>query len=106
MQTDFLIIGQGISGTFLSYYLKKEGKRVIVMDDYDPRSPSRLAAGIINPVTGRRLVTVWMVETIHPFAWKAYQEIGQELGITAISQKSIIDFFPNPFMRESFLQKM
>jgi glycine/D-amino acid oxidase-like deaminating enzyme len=52
------------------------------------------------------LVTVWRVDEILPFAWKAYQEIGHDLGITAISQKTIIDFFPNPFMRESFLQKI
>lgn len=47
-----------------------------------------------------------MVDDVLPFAWKAYSEIGNELGITAIFQKNIIDFFPNPFMRESFLQKI
>jgi len=106
MQTEYLIIGQGISGTFLSYYLKKENKSFLVIDNNYSNSPSKIAAGIINPVTGRRLVTVWMVDEILPFAWKAYQEIGHDLGITAISQKTIIDFFPNPFMRESFLQKI
>lgn len=106
MQIDYLVIGQGISGTFLSYYLKKEGKSFLVIDNNYSNSPSKIAAGIINPVTGRRLVTVWMVDEILPFAWKAYQEIGHDLDITAISSKSIIDFFPNPFMREGFLQKI
>jgi glycine/D-amino acid oxidase-like deaminating enzyme len=106
MQIDFLVIGQGISGTFLSYYLKKESKSFLIIDNNYSNSPSKIAAGIINPVTGRRLVTVWKVDEILPFAWKAYQEIGHDLGITAISQKTIIDFFPNPFMRESFLQKI
>lgn len=106
MQIDYLVIGQGISGTFLSYFLKKEKKSFLVIDNNYSNSPSKIAAGIINPVTGRRLVTVWMVDEILPFAWKAYQEIGHDLDITAISQKSIIDFFPNPFMRESFLQKI
>lgn len=106
MHVDYLIIGQGISGTFLSFYFKKENKSFLVIDNNNINSPSKIAAGIINPVTGRRLVTVWKVEEVLPFAWKAYQEIGHELGITAISQKTIIDFFPNPFMRESFLQKI
>jgi glycine/D-amino acid oxidase-like deaminating enzyme len=106
MNVDVLIIGQGICGTFLSWYLQKEEKTVLVIDNNDSNAPSRLAAGIINPVTGRRLVTVWMVDEVLPFAWKAYSEFGYELDITAISQKSIIDFFPNPFMRESFLQKI
>lgn len=106
MKVDVLIIGQGISGTFLSYYLQKEGKSILVIDENYKNAPSKIAAGIINPVTGRRLVTVWMVDDVLPFAWKAYQEIGHEMNINAISQKSIIDFFPNPFMREGFLQKI
>jgi len=106
MNIDVLIIGQGISGTFLSYYLEKEGKSFLVIDNNYKNSPSKIAAGIINPVTGRRLVTVWMVDEVLPFAWNAYQQIGHELNITAIAQKTIIDFFPNPFMRESFLQKI
>ncbi|MGZ8518479.1 MAG: NAD(P)/FAD-dependent oxidoreductase, partial [Chitinophagaceae bacterium] len=91
---------------FLSYYLQKEKKSFLVIDNNYSNSPSKIAAGIINPVTGRRLVTVWRVDEILPFARKAYQEIGHDLDITAISQKTIIDFFPNPFMRESFLQKI
>ena len=106
MQIEFLIIGQGISGTFLSYYLHKEKRSFIVIDNNDNNSPSRIAAGIINPVTGRRMVTVWMADEILPFAWKAYHEIGTHLNITAISQKNIIDFFPNPFMRENFLKRL
>jgi glycine/D-amino acid oxidase-like deaminating enzyme len=106
MNVDILIIGQGICGSFLSWYLHKEGKKVLVIDNNDSNASSRIAAGIINPVTGRRMVTVWMVDEVLPNAWNAYNEIGQELGITAISQKNIIDFFPNPFMRESFLQKI
>lgn len=106
MHVDVLIIGQGICGTFLSYYLQKENKSCLVIDNNAPDASSRVAAGIINPVTGRRMVTVWMADTILPFSWKAYNEIGRELGITGISQKNIIDFFPNPFMRESFLQKI
>ena len=106
MQVDYLIIGQGVSGTFLSYYLKKENKSFLVIDNNYSNAPSKIAAGIINPVTGRRMVTVWMVDEVLPFAWKAYQEIGHDLDITAVSQKSIIDFFPNPFMRENFLQKI
>lgn len=106
MNIDVLIIGQGISGTFLSYFLEKEGKSFLVIDNNYNNSPSKIAAGIINPVTGRRLVTVWMVDEVLPFAWHAYQQIGHDLGIIAISQKTIIDFFPNPFMRESFLQKI
>ncbi|MBC7948832.1 MAG: FAD-binding oxidoreductase [Chitinophagaceae bacterium] len=106
MHFDFLIIGQGISGTFLSWYLEKQGASFLVIDDNDKHAPSKIAAGVINPVTGRRMVTVWMAADVIPFARQAYLDIGSELGITAISQKNIIDFFPNPFMRENFLKRL
>lgn len=105
MQIDYLIIGQGISGTWLSYYLQKENKSFLVIDNHFSNSPSRIAAGIINPVTGRRHVEVWMAEKILPFTWDAYSQIGNELAITAISQKNIIDFFPSPQMQVSFMQR-
>ena len=106
MFVDYLIIGQGISGTWLSYYLQKEGKSFIVIDNHFKNSSSKIAAGIINPVTGRRHVEVWMAEEILPFAWDAYHQIGNELNIAAISQKNIIDFFPSPQMRISFIQRV
>jgi glycine/D-amino acid oxidase-like deaminating enzyme len=105
MVVDYLIIGQGISGTWLSYYLQQEGKTVLVIDNAFTWAPSRIAAGIINPVTGRRHVTVWMAETLFPFALSAYTKIGEQLNITAISSKTIIDFFPSAQMRLSFLQR-
>lgn len=105
MQIDYLIIGQGISGTWLSYYLQKNKKSFLVIDNNAAGTPSRIAAGIINPVTGRRHVTVWMAEEILPFAFEAYTELGNELGITAISKRNIIDFFPSPQMRQSFQQR-
>jgi len=106
MQIDYLIIGQGISGTWLSYFLQKESKSFLVIDNNNVFAPSRISAGIINPVTGRRHVEVWLANEILPFAWKAYSEIGKELDITAISHKNIIDFFPSPQMRVSFLQRV
>ncbi len=106
MQIDYLIIGQGISGTWLSYYLQKEGKSFLVIDNNFKDAPSRVAAGIINPVTGRRHVTVWMADEIIPFAWTAYNELGETLAINAISQRNIVDFFPSAQMRLSFQQRV
>ncbi len=65
-----------------------------------------MAAGIINPVTGRRHVTVWKADEIIPFAVEAYTKLGNELGIQAISQKDILYFFPSVQMRESFLERV
>ena len=50
MQVDYLIIGQGLSGTWLSWYLTKENRSFIVIDKNDPTTPSKVSAGIINAV--------------------------------------------------------
>lgn len=99
---EFLIIGQGICGTWLSYYLQKEKRSFIVIDNNDPDSASRVAAGIINPVTGRRIVKTWMIDELLEFIVPAYTELGKELGIKAIAQRSLIDFHPTPQMKIAF----
>jgi len=106
MQVDYIIIGQGISGTWLSYFLQKEKKSFLVIDKANKNSPSSISAGIINPVTGRRMVKVWMAEEMLSFAWKAYNEIGYELNTSCISQKNLIDFFPNPHQRHVFMERV
>ncbi len=106
MQVDFLIVGQGLCGTWLSWYLAKENKSFIIIDKNESITPSKVSAGIINPVTGRRMVKVWLAEEILSFAWDAYSEIGNFLSITAISQKNLIDFFPNPHQRQVFLERI
>jgi len=106
MNVDILVIGQGISGTCLSYFLAKENISFLVIDDNQLNSPSRVAAGIINPVTGRRIVRTWMIEELMPFVWGFYIELGNELGITAISEKKIIDFFPSPQMKLAFEERI
>ena len=103
---DYLIIGQGISGTWLSYYLEKENKSFLIIDNNNPKAPSRLAAGIINPVTGRRHVETWMIDELLPNTWNVYTQLGKELGIKGISQKNVVDFFPSPQMRLSFQQRV
>lgn len=106
MEVDVLIIGQGICGTMLSWNLHKEGKSYHVIDDVAVPAASRVAAGIINPVTGRRYHTTWMAEDLLPFALSAYQELGVYLETPLIYTYSIIDFFPTAPMRNSFVNRI
>ncbi|HSZ87340.1 MAG TPA: FAD-dependent oxidoreductase [Puia sp.] len=105
MQTEIIIIGQGISGTFFSYYLQKEGVPFLIIDSSKKNTASKAAAGIINPITGRRLVKTWMIGELMNFAKNSYQQIEKELNINCITETKIIDFFPTPQMRNAFLQR-
>ena len=106
MQIDILIVGQGICGTMLSWFLHKAGKSFLVIDDNNANTPSKVAAGIINPVTGRRFVYSWMIDTVMPFAAETYNEIGIFFNQKLIEQKGIIDFFPSPQMLHAFTTRL
>jgi glycine/D-amino acid oxidase-like deaminating enzyme len=102
MHVDILVIGQGICGTFLTWELQKAGYSFLVIDENNPGTASKVAAGIINPVTGRRIVKTWLIDEVMPFAWQQYASLGKQLQITAIEQKDIIDLFPTPQMKLAF----
>jgi glycine/D-amino acid oxidase-like deaminating enzyme len=102
MHVEFLIIGQGICGSFLAYELQKHQRSFLIMDNREAFSASRVASGIINPVTGRRIVTTWMIEELLPFAKQAYTKLEEDLRIQCLEQKNIIDFFPTPQMLIAF----
>ena len=106
MRVESLIIGQGISGTWLSYYLQKVNKTFLVIDNSQTNSASRIAAGIISPITGRRIVKTWMIDELFAFIVPAYQELGNVLGIKTIEQKSLIDFHPTPQMKLAFDERL
>lgn len=106
MIIDYLIIGQGLCGTFLSYYLLKAGKKVIIIDENKPFTASKAASGIINPVTGRRIVRTWRIEELLPFALKAYTDLENEFGQTLVKRCSILDFHPSLQMKEAFEKRL
>jgi glycine/D-amino acid oxidase-like deaminating enzyme len=75
MKADYLIVGQGIAGSMLAWFLLKENKSVLLIDNFNSSSSSNIAAGIIHPITGRRIVKTWMADELIPFARKAYWEL-------------------------------
>lgn len=102
MDFDYLIIGAGICGTWLSYYLLNENKKVIVIDDNDSTSASKVASGLINPVTGRRVVTTWMADELLPFVWQEYRKIEKLFSTQLIQQKDILAFPSAPDLLQAF----
>lgn len=53
---DYLIIGQGLAGSILAWQLDQHQQRVLIVDCAAEHSASSIAAGIVNPVAGQRLV--------------------------------------------------
>lgn len=72
---DYLLVGQGIAGTTLAWHLIEAGKRILIINDSTLPSSSLVAAGIFNPLTGRKLVKTWMADTIFPYAKTYYGQL-------------------------------
>ena len=101
----YLIIGQGIAGTLTAWFLEKANHPYVIIDNNHQSAASKIAAGIINPITGRRFVKSWMIETFLPFAKKTYQEIEQELDIQVWKDMEIIRFFASNAEGNNWLSK-
>jgi glycine/D-amino acid oxidase-like deaminating enzyme len=79
MQTDFLIIGQGLAGSLLAWELMQRGCHVIVVDN-GKENASLVASGIINPIMGMRFVKTADVETLLPVALCSYNQMSAFFG--------------------------
>lgn len=75
------IVGQGLAGTCLAWDLWKRGVP-FHLTDREQGGSSRVAAGLINPVTGKNFEPSARIATFLPEAMAFYQEIERRLGIT------------------------
>jgi glycine/D-amino acid oxidase-like deaminating enzyme len=78
-----LVAGQGIAGTVLAWTLRARGATVVLADAGYPEISSAVAAGIINPVTGKRFVKSWRFDECYAAARRTYQSMEAALGVRA-----------------------
>ncbi len=74
----YLLIGQGLAGSLLADALLRRGQRVLVVADARPSS-SGVAAGLFNPVTGRKPQLTWLADVLFPFLHLFYPELETRL---------------------------
>ncbi|MBC7389361.1 MAG: FAD-binding oxidoreductase [Opitutaceae bacterium] len=89
MEVDYLVVGQGLAGSLLSYNLLKENKSVLIVDSNEEITSSKIAAGIYNPITGRRLVKTWLADSLFPFLDTFYSDLESFLGTTFLHKKAM-----------------
>ncbi|WP_154856691.1 NAD(P)/FAD-dependent oxidoreductase [Cyclobacterium xiamenense] len=79
MDVDFLLIGQGLAGSILAYRLHSAGAKVYLVDDANPNSSSKVAAGLYNPITGRKMVKTWLADALFANIEPFYGELERAL---------------------------
>jgi len=81
-KVDYLIVGQGLAGSCLALELDKRHKTFLVIDNPQPNSASKVAAGLFNPITGKTNQPTWrakeIFEALRNFYLKAEKILGEK----------------------------
>lgn len=102
---DTIIVGQGLAGTTLAWKLMAAGQRVLVVDGESGTGASAVAAGLMTPVTGKRLVCSPAFELEWAVAVGFYQEIERLLEVGLLTVDPIIRVFDREEDREVYLSR-
>ena len=99
---DAIVIGQGLAGTTLAWRLRQRGQSVVVIDREQGVSASRIAAGLITPVTGKRLAKSSRWDTLHPAALAFYRTIERDTDSGLLHQKPALRLFLDEAERDEY----
>ncbi len=93
---DIILIGQGLAGSLLAWQLARTEQKLLLIDAAPPSSASRVAAGLINPVTGGRLVKTAGLERLLPAATDCYRTLEQDLHCRLLTEIALLRLFQSP----------
>jgi glycine/D-amino acid oxidase-like deaminating enzyme len=79
---DYIILGLGLAGASVALRLHQLGKRLLVVDASAENTSSRIAAGLFNPVTGRKMTRTWLADRLFPALHAFYREAETLTGST------------------------
>jgi glycine oxidase len=105
MRFDFILVGQGLAGCLLGYGLIKAGKKILIIDEDRTSTSSKIAAGIVMPITGRRIVKTWKADVLSPYAKNFYAEAETLLGEKLFFDLPALEVFTSVKNRNDWLAR-
>lgn len=82
----YLIIGQGLAGSTLAWQLHEQGKSVVVIDAAEVTTSSRIAAGLLTPITGKRFMLSHRWDELWPIARDFYRKIEKQTNAQLLTE--------------------
>ncbi|MBS0204377.1 MAG: FAD-binding oxidoreductase [Planctomycetes bacterium] len=95
MPYDEIILGQGLAGTTLAWSLLRLGRRILVVDRAVEGTSSRIAAGLMTPITGQRLVQCWRWDLFWKTATEFYESVEQQTGAHFFDRRRMVRLLSN-----------
>lgn len=102
---DFLLVGHGLAGALLGWELRQRGWRVLIYDAPRPDSASNVAAGLMNPVAGRRFALAWQAAELLPAATAAYRALERNFGQQFLFETPIFKVFGSRQEQQNILAR-
>ena len=105
MKIDTLIIGQGLAGSLLAWKLLERGQRVLVVDKDEPETSSKVAAGLLTPISGSRFNFPEGLTERLSAAKQMYWEVEEKTGRRVFHHTRIARLFRNGVEKGNFEKK-
>jgi len=102
---DVIIVGQGLAGTTLAWHLQEAGQRVLVIDACEPGTSSKIAAGMITPITGKRMVMSWRLDEFLPLARTYYTSIEQRTRQKFFHERTAVRLFKSDAEQQNWSKR-
>ena len=87
-------MGQGLAGTLLALELMEADQSVFLINKESEDTASNKAAGLYNPITGRKMVKTWLADELFSDLEGHYERLEKKLKATFL--------FPKPIYRPFF----
>jgi len=105
LHIDTLIVGAGLAGSLLAWQLMQAGKKIHILHNPSFTSASRVAAGLINPVTGQRLVLQEHIEDLLPTAHALYRQLGEHFQQQFFYAKAMLRSLQNSRLKQAWTKR-
>lgn len=102
MSLDLMVVGGGLAGCAMVWQAIRRGLSVALVDQLSPESSSRVAAGLVTPITGNRLALSWKFNAFFDQADELYRYVQSDQSTSFWSVEPALRIFSSEQERGVF----
>jgi glycine oxidase len=93
---DAVVVGDGLAGAMMVHQLALHDVHVCWVSSSTTHTASKVGAGIMNPITGRRYLLAWRYREFLELALASYRELEAATGKTLLCQLALLKSLHTP----------